>query len=208
MIVESARIVIEIDGERALATLLAGPDAVSIKRSRQDAQPAKHPIILDIPIALKRAGAGMKLVVPGARNDAKPAPGLIRLLLRAFAIQDRLEQDPELTLQRIAEGEGVSPSYVTRLLRLSYLAPEDVEKIDSVLEQNPDLTLQRIAEAEGVSPSYATRLLRLSSLAPDIVTAIVDGQQPPGLTAEKLMRNTRLPLSWEAQRKRLGFAPA
>ena len=48
MIVESARIVIEIDGERALATLLAGPDVVSIKRSRQDAQPAKHPIILDI----------------------------------------------------------------------------------------------------------------------------------------------------------------
>ena len=75
MIVESARIVIEIDGERALATLLAGPDVVSIKRSRQDAQPAKHPIILDIPIALKRAGTGMKLVVPGARNNAKCAPG-------------------------------------------------------------------------------------------------------------------------------------
>ncbi len=165
VIVESARIVIEIDGERALATLLAGPDVVSIKRSRQDAQPAKHPIILDIPIALKRAGTGMKLVVPGARNNAKCAPGLIRLLLRAFAIQDRLEQDP-------------------------------------------DLTLQRIAEAEGVSPSYVTRLLRLACLAPDIVTAIVDGQQPPGLTANTLMKNTRLPLSWEAQRKRLGFAPA
>ena len=83
VIVESARIVIEIDGERALATLLAGPDVVSIKRSRQDAQPAKHPIILDIPSALKRAGTGMKLVVPGARNNAKCAPGLIRLLLRA-----------------------------------------------------------------------------------------------------------------------------
>ena len=107
----------------------------------------------------------MKLVVPGARNNAKCAPGLIRLLPRVFAIQDRLEQNPDLTLQRIAEVEGVSPSYVTRLLRLSYLAP-------------------------------------------DIVTAIVDGRQPPELTAEKLMRNTRLPLSWEAQRKRLGFAPA
>ena len=85
---------IEIDGERALATLLAGPDVVSIKRSRQDAQPAKHPIILDIPIALKRAGTGMKLVVPGARNNAKCAPGLIRLLLRAFAIQDRFGAKP------------------------------------------------------------------------------------------------------------------
>ena len=107
----------------------------------------------------------MKLVVPGARNNAKCAPGLIRLLLRAFAIQDRLEQNPDLTLQRIAEAEGVSPSYVTRLLRLAYLAP-------------------------------------------DIVTAIIDGQQPPGLTANTLMKNTRLPFRWEAQRKRLGFKHA
>ena len=64
------------------------------------------------------------------------------------------------------------------------------------------------APVEGVSPSYVTRLLRLAYLAPDIVTAIIDGRQPPGLTANTLMRNTRLPLSWEAQRKRLGFAPA
>ena len=70
---------------------------------------------------------------------------------------------------------------------------------------NPDLTLQRIAEGEGVSPSYVTRALRLAYLAPDIVTAIIDGQQPPELTAEKLMKNTRLPFRWEAQRKRLGF---
>ena len=104
VIVESARIVIEIDGERALATLLAGPDVVSIKRSRQDAQPAKHPIILDIPIALKRAGTGMKLVVPGARHNAKCAPGLIRLLLRAFAIRDRLEQNPDLTPEENRRG--------------------------------------------------------------------------------------------------------
>ena len=54
------------------------------------------------------------------------------------------------------------------------------------LERNPDLPLKRIAEAEGVSPSYVTRLhCGLSYLAPDIVTAIVDGQQPPELTAEQ-----------------------
>ena len=107
----------------------------------------------------------MTLIVPGARQDATPDPSLIRLLLRAFAIRDRLER-------------------------------------------NPDLPLKRIAEAEGVSPSYATRALRLAYLAPDIVTAIFDGRQPPGLTANTLMRNTRLPLRWEAQRKRFGFEPA
>ena len=59
-----------------------------------------------------------------------------------------------------------------------------------------------------VSPSYVTRLLRLAYLAPDIVTAIIDGRQPPGLTANTLMKNTRLPFRWEAQRKRLGFKHA
>ena len=43
VIVESARVVIEIDGERALATLLAGPEASSaIKRSRQERSSASQ----------------------------------------------------------------------------------------------------------------------------------------------------------------------
>ena len=166
VIVESGRIVIEIDCERAMATLLAGPEALPAKRSRHDRpSDAEHLIVLEVPAVLKRAGLGMTLIVPGARQDATPDPSLIRLLLRAFAIRDRLER-------------------------------------------NPDLPLKRIAEAEGVSPSYATRALRLAYLAPDIVTAIIDGRQPPGLTANMLMKNTRLPLRWEAQRKRLGFEPA
>ena len=166
VIVESGRIVVEIDCERAMATLLAVPEALSAKRSRHvRPSDAEHLIILEVPAVLKRAGLGMTLIVPGARQDATPDPSLIRLLLRAFAIRDRLER-------------------------------------------NPDLPLKRIAEAEGVSPSYATRALRLAYLAPDIVTAIIDGRQPPGLTANMLMKNTRLPFRWEAQRKRLGFEPA
>ena len=165
VIVESARVVIEVDCERALATLLAGPEALSAKRSRHERpSAAERLIVLEVPAVLKRAGLGMTLIVPGARQDATPDPSLIRLLPRAFAIQDRLER-------------------------------------------KPDLTLKRIAEAEGVSPSYATRALRLAYLAPDIVTAIIDGRQPPGLTANTLMNNTRLPFRWEAQRKRLGSSP-
>jgi site-specific DNA recombinase len=40
-----------------------------------------------------------------------------------------------------------------------------------------------LAEREGVSRSYFTRLVRLSNLAPDITEAILDGRQPPDLTA-------------------------
>ena len=49
--------------------------------------------------------------------------------------------------------------------------------------------------------------LRLPSLAPDIITAIINGKNPPQLTAKKLMRLAlQIPVDWTEQRKLLGFA--
>jgi site-specific DNA recombinase len=57
-----------------------------------------------------------------------------------------------------------------------------------------------------VSAAYLYTLLRLPWLAPDITTAIINGRQPPQLTAQALMRLTpRLPANWAKQRKLLGF---
>ncbi|WP_246337306.1 hypothetical protein [Azospirillum oleiclasticum] len=58
---------------------------------------------------------------------------------------------------------------------------------------------------EGVSDRYVGHLLPLAFLAPDIVEAIVAGRQPPGLTAESLIKRTDLPLDWDRQREALGF---
>jgi hypothetical protein len=63
-----------------------------------------------------------------------------------------------------------------------------------------------LAKREGVSPSYFTRLARLSYLAPDITQAILDGRQPCGLTADKLLAHSRLPLARHEQQIVLGFA--
>ena len=72
--------------------------------------------------------------------------------------------------------------------------------------QNCELTLHAIARQKHVTPGYVSRLLRVSSLAPDIVTAIVNGKNPPQLTAKKLMRLAlEIPIDWTAQRKLLGF---
>ena len=157
--IQSDTVTLAIDGGRAMDALLQGPEAVSPPR---DPTPAGRSMFLTVSAVLHRNGTGMRLVVPGARHRT-PNPRLIRLLWRAFAIHDRLTQPPALTLPQIAAAEQVSASYITRLLRLRYLAP-------------------------------------------DIVTAIVEGRQPRGLTATTLMRDTRLPLAWAAQRARLGFA--
>jgi hypothetical protein len=48
--------------------------------------------------------------------------------------------------------------------------------------------------------------VRLPWLAPDIITAIINGRQPPQLNAKKLMRLTaHLPADWAEQRALLGF---
>ncbi len=67
-------------------------------------------------------------------------------------------------------------------------------------------SVKDIAEADGVDPGDVSRFLPLAFLAPDIVEAVLDGSQPVELTAEKLKRLRSLPMSWEDQRKMLGFA--
>jgi len=56
--------------------------------------------------------------------------------------------------------------------------------------ENTDLSVHTIASQERVSAAYIYRLLRLPSLAPDMVSAIINGKNPPQLTAKKLMRLT------------------
>ncbi len=62
-------------------------------------------------------------------------------------------------------------------------------------------TIARIAQAEQVSEGYVRHLLPAAFLAPDIVARIVEGRQPPALTASKLTKLLPLPSCWIEQRK-------
>ena len=72
--------------------------------------------------------------------------------------------------------------------------------------------IQRALDEFGVSPitpaadqdSQRHRLQLIPKRAG--FAAILAGKQPPGLTANKLMADTRLPLDWRDQRAALGFA--
>jgi DNA invertase Pin-like site-specific DNA recombinase len=78
--------------------------------------------------------------------------------------------------------------------------------IQERLAQDTALTVHDIARAERNTAAYIYTLLRLPWLAPDITTAIVNGRQPPQLSAKKLMRLTaHLPPDWAEQRALLGF---
>jgi hypothetical protein len=56
-------------------------------------------------------------------SAAARAPSIsLRSSFRAHAIRARLLEEPGLPLNEIAAEEGISSSYVTRLLRLAFLA--------------------------------------------------------------------------------------
>jgi site-specific DNA recombinase len=106
---------------------------------------------------------------------------------------------------RIIVDDGSEPAILdTGIMRLLVRA----NAIRDQLFADRSLTFEDIAKSEGVVPSYATRLFRLTLLAPDIVSAILSGRHPPELTVRRLMDDTRLPLDWNEQRQRLGFASA
>jgi site-specific DNA recombinase len=67
------------------------------------------------------------------------------------------------------------------------------------------VSIAEFARRQGMSDSHITRHLRLAFVAPDIVRAILSGQHPPTLTAAILIKDSRLPLDWMAQRVALGF---
>ena len=69
-------------------------------------------------------------------------------------------------------------------------------------------SMVELARRDGVAKQYVSRLLRLAFLAPEIVERIVDGCQPPELTAQSLLTSrVALPLDWAAQKQALGLAP-
>jgi hypothetical protein len=81
--------------------------------------------ILSVPVRPRRAGREIRMVIDG---DAvtKPDARLIKLLLRARRFNAALAQGEGIPFAVLAQREGVSRSYFTRIVRLSYLAPDIV----------------------------------------------------------------------------------
>jgi site-specific DNA recombinase len=61
-------------------------------------------------------------------------------------------------------------------------------------------TFEEIAASENLSKRRILQVIDLAFLAPDIVTSILQGDRPVGLTARWLGQNP-LPSDWQAQRR-------
>jgi len=86
-----------------------------------------------VPLAVRKQRGGRKLVLtPGGMAPRGPSAAdttLVKALARAFRWRRMMETGRYGTIDELAAAEKINSSYVSRLLRLTLLAPEIVEAI-------------------------------------------------------------------------------
>ncbi len=103
-------------------------------------------ITIHVPFRLvKRGGRKEMILPPGAQTRRQADDSLIKALARAFRWKRMLESGHFATIGDLASKEGIALSYMTRVLRLTLLAPEIVADILDG-RQGPDTTLAALLE--------------------------------------------------------------
>ncbi len=109
-------------------------------------KPTPEIITLHVPFRVTKRGGRKKVQLPeGASIQRRTDNTLIKALARAFRWKRMLESGEFNTIAELAEREGIAPSYMTRVLRLTLLAPDIVEAILDG-KQGPEVTLRRLLE--------------------------------------------------------------
>src|SRR5262249_7072701 len=95
--------------------------------------PDRTVVTIKVPFAVhKRGGPKLVLATDGAlipRATPYVDSTLVKAIARAFRWQNMLETGQYTTIKEIAKAEKINPSYVSRVLRLTLLAPATVEAI-------------------------------------------------------------------------------
>jgi len=90
---------------------------------------AEHPSVsLTVPVQMKRRGNELRLVIEGAGEETAANPGLLKLVALARLVGQRLLDD-RASIDDVAREEGMTTSYVSRLLRINFLAPDIVARL-------------------------------------------------------------------------------
>lgn len=103
-------------------------------------------LTLHVPFRVVKRGGRKEIQLPeGAAQPRRSDSTLVKALARAFRWKRMLESGQFATIAELAECEGIAPSYTTRVLRLTLLAPDIIE---AVLDgkQGPEVTLTPLLE--------------------------------------------------------------
>ena len=103
-------------------------------------------VTIHVPFRVVMRGGRKEMQVPtDTRAHRHPHDALVKALGRAFRWKQMLESGEFATIAELAEREGIAPSYMTRVLRLTLLAPDIVEAILDG-KPGPVVTLAKLME--------------------------------------------------------------
>ena len=81
-------------------------------------------VTLHVPFRVVKRGGRKEMQLPeGGTQPRRIDNTLVKALARAFRWKRMLESGEFATIAELAEREGIAPSYMTRVLRLTLLAP-------------------------------------------------------------------------------------
>ncbi|MHB9036315.1 MAG: hypothetical protein ACYC64_06585 [Armatimonadota bacterium] len=83
------------------------------------------------------------------------------------------------------------------------LATTRAHRWKELIDSGKFVSISELAQSIGMDASYAARIYRLTLLAPDIIEAILDGNEPEGLSMRVLSQP--ISLDWREQRALLGL---
>ena len=108
--------------------------------------PIPETMTLHVPFRIVKRGGRKEMHLPeGATHSRRTDNTLVKALARALRWKRMLESGKFATIAELAEREGIAPSYMTRVLRLTLLAPDIVEAIlDGT--QGSKVTLAKLME--------------------------------------------------------------
>jgi hypothetical protein len=114
-------------------------------------------ITVRVPISIRKRGGRKVVLAPdGSSVDARKLfcqqvdNALVKALSRAFRWRELLESGAYSTIGDIADREKINESYVSRVLRLTLLAPDIIEAI-TLGVQPPNVTLVMLMERLPIS---------------------------------------------------------
>ena len=102
--------------------------------NNQSAIPACEGVTVHLPMTFVRRGGRKLIIAPDGDSPPPQKPVqinsvLVKALARAFRWRKLLESGHYSSLEELAKAEKINPSFVSRILRLTLLAPRVVEAI-------------------------------------------------------------------------------
>ncbi|HXP76626.1 MAG TPA: recombinase family protein [Stellaceae bacterium] len=147
------RVVLEDDLIRIDINRFGLRSVLAIPEHQESARQDEAPLVVSVPVELRRLGKEIRLIVTSGNQQAKQDPALIKAIVRAHAWLALLRNREVESIADIARSENLQRTYVSSLMPFAFLAPDITEAILDGC-QPLELSLDRVLASSPLPTSW------------------------------------------------------